>query len=484
MEWTIIASVLMVVTLIGCTYFYRKSSDLQQHVGLLKKEGQRMLAEYQQTMEKLSHYLAEKTEAETHKTILLEHRTKLEHAMAEQQALRRQAEERAIMAEKQAGIIQERLSEMERRMQDWDKTRAESMAHAKAAMFEAGSLLSKELLATHNREQEIASKSQEERIKITTEALHQQFTRVVASVSALGEQVQHSGKVVDVVRRALLSPSGAGSLAEITLENLLKASGLVGGKDFFLQHSLFAEQTETRLRPDAIVYLPSDHYMIIDSKASKFFVELASIENGDDGEIKKKLMQTMHMHLKALASRDYKTAFEEVFRKAKEGAISGQYISTIMFLPSDTALETLLKLDANFMSKAWELGIFPVGPAGLINILSHARFHIMESRRSENYEVILEEVKKLLASLATVQEHGARLGKSLQSSLNHFDKFAGTFNGTLLGRARKLHTLGISQTKGKMADFLPLERYQLVNQTLEQAPEWVEEPVLSIADEE
>ena len=359
-------------------------------------------------------------------------------------------------AEQQNIILHERHAEVERRMQQWEKTKEESMANAKAAIFEAGSMLAKDLIDKHQQQQETTQKKQEEHLKLTTEQLQQQFQNIVQSVSVLNEEVRRSGEVVDVVRRALLSPTGAGSLAEITLENLLKASGLIEGKDFTLQHTLFSG--DGKLRPDALVYLPGGQTMIIDSKASKFFVEIAQAES-DEGVLQKKLLQTMYQHMKALADKDYRSAVAELRKDAGK-----RYISTVMFLPSDGALDTLLQIDSEFMHKAWDNGIFPVGPAGLINILAHARFHIMEIRQTENFNLILAEVGKLIASISTLHDHSARMGKSLQSSMQHYDRFAASFNSTLLQKAKKIQQLGITQDKRKTIDVLPLERYTMVQQ--------------------
>ena len=63
---------------------------------------------------------------------------------------------------------------------------------------------------------------------------------------------------------------------ETVLENTLKSFGLTAGIDFVLQQT-FGSEDGSRLRPDAIVFLPADSVLVIDSKASKFLLELAQV---------------------------------------------------------------------------------------------------------------------------------------------------------------------------------------------------------------
>ena len=76
------------------------------------------------------------------------------------------------------------------------------------------------------------------------------------------------------------------------------------------------------------------------------------------------------------------------------------HISMIMFLPSETALEKLRELDSEFMDKAWKNHIYPAGPIGLVNILSHAKFQIVENKQVENYKVIIEEINAILSTFS------------------------------------------------------------------------------------
>jgi DNA recombination protein RmuC len=351
------------------------------------------------------------------------------------------AEENFHEAIKQLELKAQAMMESEKRMTDWETSRQDAIKESKAAIFETASKLSDQLLDKHKAE----TKEAELRISNTTKQLQEQFDGIIKNVAVLNSEIKSSKDTVEHVRNSLLSPAGAGFLAEITLENILKASGLEPGQDFMMQYS-FSQGASERLRPDAIVFLPNNNALIIDSKASKYFLELANINLSEDEakDIETQLKQTMNSHLKDLTSKDYKEFFLEHFKDKKLN-----YVSNIMFLPSEAAVERLSQINKNFIQKAWEKDIFPVGPTGLINILNYAKFQIAAVRQSENQGLILDEMRKLLNSLVTLYDHAKKVGQNLYSACNNFDKFAASFNSNLLPKAKQLEKLGITMQKNK-----------------------------------
>ncbi|WP_341755186.1 DNA recombination protein RmuC [Candidatus Tisiphia endosymbiont of Ptychoptera albimana] len=330
-----------------------------------------------------------------------------------------------------------------------DKARQESYASAKNALFDLGNELSKQLIEIHRRENQEARELSEKNISGATSKFNNEFERLINMVGSLSRDIEQSKGTVDIIKQSLLSPSGAGLLAEITLENILKSSGLRSNLDFIIQYSVTTTDN-LKLRPDALVFLPSSNLMVIDAKASKFLVDL--------GQDSSNLSKTMNNHLKSLNSKDYAENILASFQDKKEHFAN---IVTLMFVPTEQAIEKILIADNNFLQKAWENNIFPVGPAGLMNMLSFAKFQISDYRRSENHKLIIEEVRKLLTSIASLAEHSQKLGNNIQHIVNNYDKFAASFNRHFLSKARNIQKLGIDI--GNKTIQHPIERYQLVS---------------------
>lgn len=339
-------------------------------------------------------------------------------------------------------LKKQEMKEFEIRASDWEKSRHEAITQAKAAIFETASSLSKELIENHKKE----TKESELALSANTVKLQEQFEKIVNNVSILNNEITSSKNSVDTIRNALLSPAGAGNLAEITLENILKSSGLQPNRDFIMQYSFTTRAVDkAMLRPDSVVFLPGDNLMIIDSKSSKYFSELTESQDEESSKkLNEKLKATMRQHLKGLKDKNYNDFLKEHLTDRKVN-----HISSVMFLPTETSLEKISKIDKDFISLAWEQNIFPVGPSGLINLLIYAKFQISAQTQSENQQLIVEEVRKLLNSVTQLYEHTRKVGNSLHATTNHFDKLAGSFNANFLPKAKNLEKLGIHMQKNK-----------------------------------
>lgn len=337
---------------------------------------------------------------------------------------------------------------------EYSKNNEKSFHQTKAALFELGTKLSEQLIDLHKKENNESRKLSEEQIFKASEKFNNEFEKIVKSITKLDSKIQESKDTVDLVKNSLLNPASAGALAEITLENILKNSGLRSGTDYFIQYHIVGSG---KLRPDAVIFLPAGNIMIIDAKSSKFLFELTT----DEASLKK----AMNTHIKSLSSKEYK---ENIMQYFDSQGIKYNHIITLMFLPTEQSVEKITNISAELISKSWESGIFPVGPVGLINMLSLAKFQISDNLRSENYKIILEEVKKLLQTIAHLSEHGKKMGQNLQNLVNHYDKFAASFNRNFLSKARSINRLGIDMPKFKELES-NLERYNMIpsNETIE-----------------
>ncbi len=261
-------------------------------------------------------------------------------------------------------------------------------------------------------------------------------------MSSLNEQVTGNAKTVDVIERALSNPGGAGYAAETVLENTLKSFGLRPETDYVLQRTVAADDG-SRLRPDALVFLPGNTVLVIDSKASKFILELARAEDGEAEEaVNAKLAASMNQHLKDLVSRDYRNAVQSEFKVANRSGDARQLIS-IMWLPNDAAIEKVLRADPDFQRKASEQNIYLAGPTGLWTAVGIAGLHINLGRQEENRDRIIESVRELIKRMSVMLQHASKVGTGLHRATNAYADLSGSINSMLLPQVRKLIEQGI-----------------------------------------
>ncbi len=294
----------------------------------------------------------------------------------------------------------------------------------------------------------MAKKASEEVTKKTTDHLTKEFRVITEVVASIREQSEETRSRMSKVWKSLSTPAGAGQLAEIGLENSLKNLGLEAGRDFIMQYAV-SDGDGSGLRPDAVIFLPQDMVMVIDSKASKFSLEIADAED-EEGEKRAlaKLAKSMNAHLKALQSKDYKAAIQDAYRAAgRSGRISS--LHTVMYLPNEGAVEHIKRADPEFLHKVERAGIILAGPASLSGLLSLASVNIGMEHQAENQGIIMEKVQELMDSMITMFDHAASLGRNLKTTANFYDKFAGSVNSRVLPKLRALTQLGLKPASNK-----------------------------------
>lgn len=367
-------------------------------------------------------------------------------------------------AEVRERLALQRLESIQSQMEDWEKTKEQHLEAAKASMMEASTNLSNKLLEDHKRENESSKKDSEERVKKTTEELQQKFQNVFENMKSLSDQVQNFGSSVDVIQNSLLNPQGAGALAEIALENLLKNSGLEKGRDYEMQYTVESSDSGKKLRPDALVFLPGDSALVIDSKSSKFFLESGRADESEVDLKNMELKNSMNKHLNDLINKDYQKVVQKDLEKSKHQVNYGN-VHMVMFLPTDISAERIRSIDPKFFDIAYSKKIIPLGPSGLVNILMQAKIAIERVKQEENYHKIIDIVEKMVDSVAKLHTHADGLGKSLNSSMDKYNKFVGSFNVGFLSKVKKINSFGISSDKNK--SLLSLTKYETLKSSAE-----------------
>ena len=212
------------------------------------------------------------------------------------------AVEARVTAERGAASAQAELTAVQTRLEDFERLRKEMMDAAKVAVTDTAAQVSSKLLDDHKRETTEAKQQTEERVRNVNETLLKQVAEVAQLVAVLDDRVSKTGGEMELLMRAVTSPGGAGQLAEIGLANTLQSFGLEVGRDFMLQQTTVDEETGRRLRPDAVVFLPTDTVLVIDCKASKFMLEIAKHEGTpQEAAAYDNLARTMNQHLRTLS---------------------------------------------------------------------------------------------------------------------------------------------------------------------------------------
>jgi DNA recombination protein RmuC len=370
-----------------------------------------------------------------------------------------------LAAETELAATRQRVVDTQQRIVEFERLKEESLQATRAAVLTTAQELSSKLLEDHKRENAESKEDAAKRVAAYSETVLKQMETLLGTIAAIDGRVQAHNKVLDTVWRSLSNPSGAGQLAEVGLANTLKNFGLEQGRDFQLQ---FTTQDEDgrRLRPDAVVFLPSNGVMVIDSKASKFLLDIATAEGTErEDESYRNLARTMNQHLKALGEKDYANAIRTAWRESgREHEVTR--IVSVMYLPNEAALDKLNRADAEFLHNARARGIYLAGPTTLHCLISLASAEINLERQVENQQRIVTAAEALIEGLCGSLAHVATVGKNLSAAAEAFSKFAGSTNRFVLGRARKLAAMGLEPGK-RLPPNLPVFQVTQLNQVIE-----------------
>ncbi|WP_420548873.1 DNA recombination protein RmuC [Curvivirga sp.] len=231
-----------------------------------------------------------------------------------------------------------------------------------------------------------------------------------------------------------------GAWGEMVLEHSLESSGLRKGYEYTTQDSFTGEDGQ-RLRPDAIVKLPGNRCIIIDSKLS--LIDYNAYINAED-ETEKQNHLAAHVtavktHIKQLSSKSY----QEI-----EGLQSPDFV--VMFVPLESALMLALEQEPQMAENALQQNIGIASPSTIMMVLRTIEHLWRTERQIENAEEISKRgaalYDKFRGFTEDLSDIRAQLGKAQDSVEKGFNKLS-TGRGNLVSQAEKLRDLGVKVKK-------------------------------------
>lgn len=365
--------------------------------------------------------------------------------------------------EKQAILAKQTLLEIDVRMRDFEQHRAEMTKAVHATLHETGTKLASKLLEDHKREAEEKRKQQEEEVHKHSEKLVEMVKTLEHGVAQYKGELRQYGSKTELLLRAISNPSGGGQLAEQSLENFLTSLGLVKGQDFFTQWTIEGDE-RARLRPDVVIFLPGGRVVVIDSKTSKFLIDLAEAQSQQDEQaLLVNLKNTMNKHLRDLSQKDYAGAVLKELKKHGRDAKPAD-ITSIMYVPTETAIDRIRQADSELLRRAHDQHIVLLGPSGLFGMLSLIGHEFGTARIADNQERIVELLPDVLESFAVALGYVSDVGKAIRRAGESFNDFAKSLNGRLLPRLSKLQNLGVKPARNKAVP-LKINSFSIVETT-------------------
>lgn len=350
------------------------------------------------------------------------------------------------------GAEQERSRALENRLQE-QKAEIEQLQARMTTEFEniANRLLSERGKALNEQQQERLGsilKPLQERIRDFEEKVQRAYEEegrqrfaLKSEVMRLVEQNQRLSQEANDLTRALKGDTQAqGAWGEMILERILESSGLVAGQEYTMQASTTLTDG-SRLRPDAVVMLPEEKHLIIDSKVSLVHYErfTASTDESERAVLLRQHVESLRAHAKGLSSKDYNQLY---------GVQSVDFV--LMFVPVEPAFLLALRERPEIFQEAYDRQVVMVTHSTLMATLRTVHGIWKNERIARNHMEIAERAGALYEKFVGFTEDLGRIGKHVIDAKESYEKALGKLSegpGNLVRQVEMLRKLGAKTNK-------------------------------------
>lgn len=262
-----------------------------------------------------------------------------------------------------------------------------------------------------------------------------------SEVAKLVEQNQRLSQDADNLTKALKGDhQSQGAWGEMILDKVLESSGLMKGQEYSMQESTTLADG-SRLRPDAVVMLPDDKHLVIDSKVSLLHYEqyCSATDDADRARFLRLHTESIRAHAKGLGEKNYSQLY---------GISSVDFV--LMFVPIEPAFLVALRERPEIFQEAYDRQVVMVTHGTLMATLRTIHGLWKNERVARNHMKIAERAGALYDKFVGFTEDLGRIGKNINDAHDSYEKAVGKLsdgNGNLVRQVELLRELGAKTSK-------------------------------------
>ena len=279
----------------------------------------------------------------------------------------------------------------------------------------------------------VATQMNELRNAVT--ALQSNYTNTVGVTQTISKQIESLNQTTSALQSALKSSSARGAWGEQQLRNVIELAGMLPYCDF-LEQTTVTSNDKTQ-RPDAVIKLPNDGCVVIDSK-TPLDAYLRAQETSDATLHQ----QLLNEHAKALAGHAKVLADKKYFQQFGR---TPEY--TIMFIPGESFLADALRADASLLEVAMRSRVLIASPVNLLALLLAVAKGWQAFQIAENAEKIAAIGRELYERVDIVLESVEKTGRGLETAISAYNKMVGSIEGRMLSTLRKFKDVGVTSSE-------------------------------------
>ena len=231
-----------------------------------------------------------------------------------------------------------------------------------------------------------------------------------------------------------------GNWGEVILEKVLERSGLVKDREYRLQASITGPDG-IRMQPDAVIDLPDDKHLIVDSKVSLVaYDRLVNCETDEECKLFSKAhVESIRGHVNGLSSKNYHDLYQ---------INSPDFV--LLFIPIESSFSIAVQIDAELFNDAWDKRVVIVSPSTLLATLRTIASMWKQERQNRNVLEIARLSGAMYDKFVGFVGDMEGIGKNLRQSQSAYDSALNKLtdgSGNLVKTAEKIKGLGARANK-------------------------------------
>ncbi len=263
-------------------------------------------------------------------------------------------------------------------------------------------------------------------------SLQSNYTNTVGVTETISKQIDSLNQTTSALQSALKSTSARGAWGEQQLRNVIELAGMLPYCDFFEQTTVTSN--DRTQRPDAVIKLPNDGCVVIDSKTP--LDSYLKAQETSDATLRQQLLnehaKALAGHAKVLADKKYWEQFNR----------SPEYV--IMFIPGESFLADALRADSGLLEVAMRSRVLIASPVNLLALLLAVAKGWQAFQIAEHAESIAALGRELYERVDIVLESVEKTGRGLETAIGAYNKMVGSIEGRMLATLRKFKDAGVT----------------------------------------
>ena len=287
-----------------------------------------------------------------------------------------------------------------------------------------------------------AMKSTVEKLSLQSNEANRIRTEAEAKLeTTINEMRRASESIFDETKKiagALSNNQARGKFGEAQLELLLQSAGLREGHEYSRQKS--TTDTDSSGIPDITVKMPGGSAIFIDSKFpfDRFLDAFGTQDQNERDDYLLQHSKDLLKHVEALAKRGY-----------HKSAGSPDFV--VLFVPFETLLAEALRIDPAFLEKAFKLNVTVATPTSMMALLRTIGYIFTRNKLADNADEIQKVANTFLKNITLLHGKIVAVGKAISSTAKAYEDLIPTAEKTVLSPARRIHNLGVTGDKEKLA---------------------------------